>query len=50
MTTYDVAVVGNGMFGAAATRHLSAQGLKVAAIGPAEPLDWQRHNGVFASH
>lgn len=50
MTTYDVAVVGNGMFGAAATRHLTAQGLKVVAIGPAEPLDWQRHNGVFASH
>ena len=50
MITYDVAVVGNGMFGAAATRHLSAQGLKVVAIGPAEPVDWQRHNGVFASH
>ncbi len=50
MTTYDVAVVGNGMFGAAATRYLSAQGLKVVAIGPSEPADWQTHDGVFASH
>ena len=49
-TTYDVAVVGNGMFGAAATRHLSAQGLKVVAIGPSEPADWQTYNGVFSSH
>jgi sarcosine oxidase len=47
---YDVAVVGNGMFGAAATRHLSAHGVQVVAIGPSEPLDWQSHNGVFASH
>ncbi len=22
----------------------------MAAVGPAEPLDWQRHDGVFASH
>ena len=50
MITYDVAVVGNGMFGVAATRHLSAHGLNVVAVGPAEPVDWQRHNGVFASH
>ena len=47
---YDVAVVGNGMFGAAASRHLSARGLKVVAIGPSEPVDWQTHAGVFASH
>jgi sarcosine oxidase len=47
---YDVVVVGNGMFGAAATRHLSARGLHVAAIGPDEPVDWTTHDGVFASH
>lgn len=47
---YDVAVVGNGMIGAAATRYLSAQGLRVAALGPSEPVDWQTHAGVFASH
>lgn len=49
-TIYDVAVVGNGMFGAAASRHLSARGLKVVAVGPSEPVDWQTHAGVFASH
>ena len=49
-TSYDVAVVGNGMFGSAATRHLSAHGLRVIAIGPSEPVDWQTHNGVFSSH
>jgi sarcosine oxidase len=48
--SYDVAVIGNGMIGAAATRHLSEAGLRVAAIGPAEPANWQRHEGVFASH
>eukprot|EP00192_Tetraselmis_astigmatica_P005173 CAMPEP_0117654216 /NCGR_PEP_ID=MMETSP0804-20121206/3625_1 /TAXON_ID=1074897 /ORGANISM="Tetraselmis astigmatica, Strain CCMP880" /LENGTH=502 /DNA_ID=CAMNT_0005460481 /DNA_START=30 /DNA_END=1538 /DNA_ORIENTATION=- len=34
---FDVCVVGNGMVGAAAARYLAAAGLKVAAIGPAEP-------------
>lgn len=40
MTTrkiYDVAVVGAGMFGSAAAKYLSKQGLKVAVVGPAEP-------------
>lgn len=49
-TVYDVAVVGNGMFGAAATRHLSARGINVIAIGPDEPQNYQTHNGVFSSH
>jgi sarcosine oxidase len=47
---YDVAVVGNGMFGAAATRHLSARGVRVVAVGPDEPADWKTHDGVFSSH
>jgi sarcosine oxidase len=49
-TIFDVVVVGNGMFGAAATRHLSARGLRVAAVGPDEPVDWKTHDGVFSSH
>jgi len=49
-TIYDVAVIGNGMIGAAASRYLSAAGLQVAAIGPGEPAAWQHHQGVFASH
>lgn len=47
---FDVAVIGNGMMGAAAVRYLSAAGAKVIAIGPGEPADWQAHQGVFASH
>lgn len=49
-TNVDVAVIGNGLIGAAATRYLSATGLRVAGIGPGEPTDWRKHEGVFASH
>lgn len=49
-TNVDVAVIGNGLIGAAATRYLSAAGLRVAGIGPGEPTDWRKHEGVFASH
>jgi sarcosine oxidase len=38
---YDVAVVGAGMFGAAAAKYLSKNGARVAIIGPAEPQDKQ---------
>ncbi len=48
--TFDVAVIGNGMMGSAATRYLSATGQRIVAIGPGEPEDWQSHQGVFASH
>lgn len=47
---FDIAVIGNGMIGAAATRYLSAAGLQVAGIGPGEPADRKSHQGVFASH
>jgi sarcosine oxidase len=50
MTRVDIAVIGNGMIGAAATRYLSATGLRVAGIGPGEPENWKTHQGVFASH
>jgi sarcosine oxidase len=49
-TRYDVAVVGIGLVGAAALRHLSAAGLRCVGIGPNEPVDWSVHRGVFASH
>ncbi|MBX3011440.1 MAG: FAD-dependent oxidoreductase [Caldilineaceae bacterium] len=49
-TNFDVAVIGNGLIGAAATRYLSATGQRVAGIGPGEPADWKKHSGVFASH
>lgn len=47
---YDVAVVGAGMFGAAAAKYLSAAGLRTLVVGPGEPENWQEHEGVFASH
>lgn len=47
---FDVAVVGAGIMGSAASRHLAAMGSRVALIGPAEPNSKTTHNGVFASH
>jgi sarcosine oxidase len=45
-----IAVVGAGMIGAAAARHLAQAGHQVVLIGPPEPQDKSRHDGVFASH
>lgn len=46
----DVAVVGRGMIGAAAARHLAESGRRVALVGPDEPADRPRWNGPFSSH
>ncbi|ULR45349.1 FAD-dependent oxidoreductase [Rhizobium sp. K102] len=43
-------VVGRGLMGAAAARHLARQVDGVAVIGPDEPADRKAHQGVFASH
>ncbi len=48
--SFDVIVVGAGLWGSACARHLSAMGASVALVGPAEPQDAAAHNGVFASH
>ncbi|POO57801.1 NAD(P)/FAD-dependent oxidoreductase [Agrobacterium rosae] len=50
MPDFKYIVVGAGMMGAAAARHLSIATDGVALIGPAEPLDRKSHNGVFSSH
>lgn len=50
MTDFDFIIVGKGMMGASAARHLSASGARIALIGPDEPLNKARHDGVFASH
>jgi sarcosine oxidase len=47
---FDFVVVGRGMMGAAAARHLSAAGASVALVGRGEPADWKLHDGVFSSH
>jgi len=49
MSTWDVVIIGAGLVGSAAARHLAAAGSKVAVIGPAEPEDPDAAV-VFASH
>lgn len=56
MSAVEVAVIGRGMIGAAAARHLAEQGISCAVVGPAEPDDWsdvaarQSWAGPFSSH
>ncbi len=45
-----IAVIGRGLWGAAATRHLAMAGADVTLIGPSEPDDKHAHTGVFGSH
>lgn len=45
-----LAVIGAGMIGSAAARHLAGAGRDVTLIGPGEPPDRHSHDGVFASH
>jgi glycine/D-amino acid oxidase-like deaminating enzyme len=49
-TRFEFAVVGGGMFGAAAARHLALAGHRVVLIAPMEPLVPETHDGVFGSH
>ncbi len=52
MTTasYDYIVIGKGLMGAAAARHLAIERQSVAVIGPDEPVDRTTHQGIFGSH
>jgi glycine/D-amino acid oxidase-like deaminating enzyme len=52
MTQYDIAVIGKGLMGCGAIRHLTVSHpeLKVCIIGPDEPENRKTHDGVFASH
>lgn len=47
---YEYIVVGKGLMGAAAARHLSAHSPNIALVGPDEPADRPSHGGVFGSH
>jgi sarcosine oxidase len=47
---FDIAIIGAGLFGSAAARHLSNESDGVGLIGPAEPQQSRTHQGVFASH
>lgn len=50
MAMLDVVVVGKGLIGSAAARHLAEAGARVAIVGPDEPASYTTHDGVFASH
>lgn len=50
MTSVDVAVIGRGLVGAAAARHLAEQGISTALVGPGEPADRTASPGPFSSH
>ncbi len=45
-----IAVIGRGLIGSAAARHLAEAGHDVVLIGPGEPADYAAHTGVFGSH
>ena len=52
MTIYDIAVIGKGLIGSAAARHLASNfpELKICVVGPDEPENRLTHKGVFSSH
>lgn len=50
MDPMHIAVIGKGLIGSAAARHLAEGGHRVTLIGPDEPEDFRNHPGVFAAH
>ena len=50
MIHYKHIVVGTGMIGSAALRHLSLLSDSVCGIGSEEPANPENHHGVFSSH
>ena len=50
MTMHRHIVIGRGLIGSAAARHLAENTDGVVCIGPDEPKDLASHSGVFASH
>lgn len=47
---HRIAVVGRGLIGSAAARHLAEDSEGIVSIGPDEPKTRDGHTGVFASH
>ena len=50
ITNMKLAIIGAGLWGAAAARHLAKAGFDVTLIGPSEPADFAQHSGPFSSH
>jgi sarcosine oxidase len=48
---FDIIVIGRGLFGASAVRHLSQSTTSsIALIGPGEPSDPASHQGIYGAH
>jgi len=47
---FQYAIVGRGLTGSAAARHLAEQVSGVVLVGPDEPVERSSHDGVFGSH
>lgn len=47
---FEFAVIGNGILGAPAARHLAQSGKGTLLIGSEEPLNYLSHRGVYSSH
>jgi sarcosine oxidase len=47
---FDVTVIGGGMIGASAARHLAEVGLGIAVVASPEPVDPAHHTGPFGAH
>ncbi|UUX50712.1 FAD-dependent oxidoreductase [Nisaea acidiphila] len=45
-----IAIIGRGMIGSAAARHLAGMTDGIVLVGPDEPDEYAAHEGVFASH
>ena len=50
MDNFEIIVVGKGMLGSSAAKHLAELGASVLNIGPGEPKIKSTHRGVFGSH
>ncbi len=50
VTSVSVAVIGRGMIGSAAARHLAEGGIECAVVGPSEVADPATSDGPFSSH
>lgn len=50
MEPVDIIVVGGGLIGSAAARHLAESGQSVVALAAPEPTDWSAGVGPFGSH
>jgi sarcosine oxidase len=47
---FDVAVIGGGLIGSAAARHIAESGKRVALVCPPEPESYTESGGPFSSH